>query len=105
MKSLNVYDVKMLEKKEWKEMSPEYGHILFNMWKKDEETFADGVKEDREGIDLMFLTLSIAVSDLHFVTKYSNEKDIIGALKLFTSLYTLPKHFICVQEFTRKSVL
>jgi hypothetical protein len=42
--TLSVDDLNMLEKKEWKEISPQYGQILFNFWWKDRGTFADKAK-------------------------------------------------------------
>ena len=49
LKTLDAYEVKMLERKEWQEMSPIFGHVLFNMWKEHEKTLADGIEEYHKG--------------------------------------------------------
>ncbi len=50
--SLNFNEVDMLEKEEWKNISSDYGCILFDFWKNNQtHTFAEtgGVKEHHEG--------------------------------------------------------
>ena len=49
--SLDFNEVDMLEKGEWQTISPVFGHVLFNLWQKDQQTFAEtnGVKEHHEG--------------------------------------------------------
>ena len=65
MKTLDVYDVTLLEKKEWKEMSPGWGNVLCNMWKEHQKTIADGPVEYHKGIlyvmDSTFQNLPTAV--------------------------------------------
>jgi hypothetical protein len=52
LKTLDDNEVNMLEKEDWGEMFPGLGHILFNMWQKDQRTSAEtvGTEEYREGI-------------------------------------------------------
>ena len=49
LKSLDAHGVKALKREHWQEMSPEYGHIFFNMWQDDQQKFGDRAKEYYEG--------------------------------------------------------
>jgi hypothetical protein len=52
LKSLDYKALNVLKKENWKKMSPDYGHILFNMWQKDQRSSAKtvGTEEYHEGI-------------------------------------------------------
>ncbi|CAB3998738.1 Divergent AAA region [Paramuricea clavata] len=43
LKTLDGNQVNKLEKEDWRKMFPSYGHILFNMWQKDQRTSAETV--------------------------------------------------------------